>query len=244
MRRATAGVVAVIVLVVLLGGCRGGTNATAKSALSGLAGVGDDVGASADDILRRQQELRGLPDEAFSADDLARRSTLLAQSDGWLAAAVVAEVDDAVALELQRVSTAAGEVVSRATNITDQAFRRDFATVTEELVVGAACGAILDRLAPEEQPAEAGKGSAWVDAAQEGYDKLAARWSGPSFVNLVNWTYYATSVMDDSEQLVEALIDHPEEYVRFAAAPEVRRVLVVYLRTCYSPPKAFTPGTR
>jgi hypothetical protein len=220
----------------------GGTRAAAQSALDDLIRIGQQSSKSVDDIARQQRILRNLPEGDFSADDFARRTAVLAESDGWLAAAVVRDVDSAVATNLATLSEHADEIATASAQTSDRAFLQDLAEVTEDLVMGFACDAVLDVVAPDDKPDEPGQWSKAEDAAQEAYDKLSARWRGPTFVDLVNWVYYADSVAEDGNQLADALLDHPEEYVDFATVPAVQRAFVVYLRTCYSPPKPFTPN--
>ena len=240
-RRTGARLAGVIVLVLLLEGCRGGTTSGAKGAMGALAGIGDDATASADDIARLQQRLSSLDQNAFSADDWARRTAVLEQSDEWLATRVAAEVDAAVAARTGLVGASADEIVTASAQTTNQAFLRDFAAITKDLVVGAACKKILDQVAPDQRPDDPGKGSDWADAAQEAHDKLIAGWASASFRRLVDWDYYARSVSEAGTQFARAVMDDPDAYVDFATVPAVQRAVVVYLRTCYSPPRLFAP---
>ena len=240
-RRALVGVV----VLVLVSACGGGTSSAGKAALRGLGGLGDEAGASADDILRQQRQLRSLSDDVFSNADLERRATLLASSDAWLARAVVTEVDRTVAAAVAEAAASAEQVAAQSALSGDRTFLQDLSEVTKDVLIGQACGVVLDQLAPDERPEQPGKGSKWEEPAQEAVDKLvAARWPFAFVRAAVQWTYYSRSVVKDGEQVAAALSDDPGAYVQFAASPAVSRAAVVYLRTCYDPPRPFAPRGR
>jgi hypothetical protein len=238
----TAAVVTALILLLTAAGCPKATVPQARSALEGFEQLVQQGDTSLDDLLRQRRALEEIPTAQFSEADLTVRSRLLAQSDDLLADTVALDVDGMVRTQLGQLEAQAADIAETATIGTDDpTFVQDFTAVTKDVVVGAACDEILDVIAPDQTPDEPGEGSDWDDAAQEAYDKLLARWNGPTFVNLVDWAYYSQSVAEDGEQLAENLVADPTEYVQFASAPPVQRALVVYLRTCYSPPRGFRP---
>jgi hypothetical protein len=236
------GVVAICLTAVLLAGC-GGTKPAAKSALQGM----DDVlkaGKSAplDDLSRQSDDLRNLPEDYFSKEDLARRNTLLRRSETLMLDLTVLGIDSAVltqkAANPERANLIRQKVLSTATTW-NQKFVKDFQEVTEEIITDVACGQILDQIAPDQKPEDPGADTPAESAAQEAVDKLVLRQWPTGYQHLVNWTSYIASVTTDANQFAQAIDGFSTLQIAALGNPGVRKAVVVYLRTCYSPPKPF-----
>jgi hypothetical protein len=232
-----------VVLLLSTAACGGGTS---KSAQSALRAVDDLVGAGKttplDDLARQRETLRSLPDSAFSAEDLKLRNSLLTRSGSLLVDLHVTLIDNTVRTQLGKLTERANlirtAVLSR-TATWPETFRTDFTNATKEVITEVACGLILDQIAPEQRPSEPGAASTAEKAGTQLLQKLASRWVPTSYQRLVDWQEYAESVATDADQLALNLDGYSEVYIRALSNPGVRKAVVVYLRTCYSPPKPF-----
>ena len=232
-----------VALLLTAAACGGGTSKAAKAALEGLDGlVVAGKSSPLDDLARQRETLRKLPDSAFSKEDLALRSKLLSRSGSILVDLHVQLIDQNVSTQLGKLSEQANliqtAVLSKAGTWPDS-FRTDFRNATKEVITDVACGLILDQIAPEQRPEEPGQATPAEQAGSQLLQKLASRWTPTSYKNLVNWIEYAESVATDAGQLALNLDGYSDLYLQALSNPGVRKAVVVYLRTCYSPPKPF-----
>jgi hypothetical protein len=245
-RRLITAITGTILLATCMAGC-GGTESGARAALSDFRTVVHDNG-SADEVLREYGALKKYPRNSFSDEDWAVRNQLGARADAGLLRSATTIVDAAVARQATELHQQAEQVASGAllSNVQPK-FAQDLREVTEEMMVNVGCGAILDRMAPEERPDEAGLAGLQAEATTpqaEALVKLVARsWNRLSVIRIVNWAYYTNAVIEGATRYASALsdADPPQLYLN-VSRPPVQRALAVYLRTCYRPPKQLSAG--
>ena len=237
-------------LVILLLGTTGCGPTAQQAGRTGASRADDAIRAldnalngnrSTDDLLRQGDDLADLPRGKFTEEQWAARNRLLQSTDQAIMSQSVTRVDATVSAARATAAQDAAQIapaVAAPGAAADAPFMADLAAVTEEAIVEVACGLILDTLAPEEQPAEPGLGADVADAAQGAITKLVARrWQLQTFQHLVDWANYTQSVAEDADQFAQASGGYSAETIDLLARPEVRQAVVVYLRTCYSPPR-------
>jgi hypothetical protein len=233
-----------VALMSTIGACGQATKPAAKTAIETVA---DTVGAGKktppDDLTRQRAALLNFPDEWFSTEDLAVRNALLQRSETLLIDLTVSFIDDAVKAQTNNLALQVMPVRKNVLSLTatwPQQFLADFTDVTKEVTTAVACGKILDRLAPTERPAEPGAASDGELAAQEAQTKLAARrWPTAAYQWLVDWSYYVQSVKKDAGQFALNIDGYSTAHIDALGNPGLRKAVLVYLRTCYTPPKSF-----
>jgi hypothetical protein len=247
---ARGGVVLVCGLLLTLCTACGSTTSVARSALRQVDEVLDVAEPQIDDVMKARSSLEEIPSASFSADDLARRDQLLSSSSRFLAdfdAAALRSAADAIdtryANYLPELQTGADGLVTQtlapSVYSSSPGFKEELEEVTKELVVDAACQRVFDTIVPDERPEEPGRGSDWVDAGSQAIIKLVARrWTRDTFVDTVNWTYYAQSITDQGQQLAASTREIPAlESIVLLSQPPVKQAVLQYLRLCYSPPR-------
>jgi hypothetical protein len=247
---ACAGAALVCGLVLTLCTACGGTTSVARSALRQVDDVLDVAAPQVDDLMKARKSLEEIPPGSFSADDLARRDRLLSSSDTFLAefdSATLRSAADAIdtrfANYLPELQTGTDGLVAQTLTpsvySSSPGFKEELEEVTRELVVDAACQQVFDTIVPDERPKEPGLGSDWVDAGSQAIVKLVARrWTQETFVDTVDWTYYAQSITDQGQQLAASTREAPDsDIIVLLSQPSVKPAVLQYLRLCYSPPR-------
>lgn len=248
--------------VLICAGCSGGTTRTAGTALDNLgtavrsaAGGTDEAVDVADDLKRHVDTLESIGTDEFSESDLARRTRMLEDAREALRQADIALVREAEhAADLFATEEVVGyadelarDVVVRTTygHTTNQDFIAKLEQRTAEVVREAACDAVLDALAPEEaQESDIGRlRKDWVDPSLEVAERLAGQ-DGFRIARLADWVataQYVSEVTAAAEQVAanydEYDLQNPR-LIELAARPPVRHGFVLYLRTCFSPPRS------
>ena len=252
-------------LVLLVSGCGGGAGEAARASMTGAdetvtAGAAAGVVAKVppgvlDDIARPPGRLPAPPRPWFPDEDWVPphrfpppRGPILPGSPRSVRT-VAAETDAALARQTPIVDRNAAQIVADTgppAEQVQQRFLQDVQEVTKDMVIASACSKILDTLAPEERPEEPGKGATWQHTAERAMStavtSLAHKWRPSTWTHLIQWHKYAESVEEDAEQLVQGIDGYSPELVAVAGSPDVRKALVVYLRTCYSPPRLVAAG--
>lgn len=241
------GVFALCLSAILLSGCGATTKPAAKSALTAM----DDIlkvgqKAPLDDLSRQSADLRNLPDGFFSKPDLAKRNALLVRSESLVVDLSILGIDTALVSQKVVGSQQAKLITTSALSTSTtwkQKFVTDFTEVTTEVITDVACGKILDQIAPDQQPTIPGAATPAESATQDAVAKLAARqWPATGYRDLVDWVEYVESVAKNAEQFAQAIDGYSATYIVALGNPGVRKAVLVYLRTCYSPPKPFPAG--
>jgi hypothetical protein len=97
---------------------------------------------------------------------------------------------------------------------------------------------LLDQVAPA--PDEPGEHKAWTDPVQEVVDRMIERrWNPPGpdrWGRFVAWQTYVTGIVQDADQLANALVADPSQTTLFLRPP-VQRAAMAYARFCYPTPK-------
>ena len=198
-------------------------------ALHGQSGVGDDLLENA----RSVKNLSGL-----SAEDLARQRQLLAQTDERILTSAVSAMDNTATSARQTADVAAEATASEAViGDVEPQFIEDLKEVTKELVKEQACQTVLDMVAPA--PDEPVEGKTWTDLVGEVIDRMVARqWKGPweLWSYIVAWDKYKDGVLEDADQLGQALLADPTAVTLFTRPP-VQRAALAYARFCYAVPQ-------
>lgn len=214
------------------------TSATATKALATMTRAAD---SDADDLLRQNKTLIGLPKNDFTDEDWVIRTRALQEAEPFVLDAAADTVDASLVGAYRSAATEAASTASKSltTTTAKQEFLTDLTEVTKDQAISVACGNILDVLAPDDRPAEPGAWSEVQDVVEEVIVKLVTRgWARASVEGAVDWGYYTTSVTEDAERFVAAADGYSTQtVVQLLGRPPVQRALMVYLRTCYSPPR-------
>lgn len=225
----------------------------------GACGGADDLGRAGDEIveggrevLRRAEPAPGpaKPPPARPApprDSENPLSIVPAHQvvDVQLAEALASEIDPLIRAQYQQLDQRAVRVVDTAVPLQPENLpdRYNVQEVTKELIVDAACQVVLDQIAPDQQPEEPGKGSAWTDPAMAAAEKLRARGKLSLAADAMAWVDYGQSVLEDGAQVADAVLADPDPYIRLGTRPPVARAIVVYARMCYAPPRSIGART-
>jgi hypothetical protein len=228
----------------------GGTAQGAKSILVRAGQVLDGAAPQINDVTKARNSLKEIPDTQLSPDDLNLRNrlltsteTILTEYDTTALRLAAGVVDEHFADYVPQLQAGADRVVEVTLAPSVYAgtpkFREELEEVTVELVVDTACQSIFDVMVPDERPEEPGRGSDWTDAGAQAVIKLVARrWTRDSFVNVVNWAFYAQSISDQGAQLAASTRDSRDSNaLQLFARPPVNKAVIQYLRLCYSPPR-------
>lgn len=239
--RATCIVSLCVALLFALSGCPAKSTPAGRQALDTFESfLRGGSNANLADITRRSSDLSGLSRSMFTADDLARRDDLLRQADSRIVSLATLEID----LAARSAESESGVDATRwtwnvvAPRYQNTKFMDDLNEVTQEAIIDVGCEFILDNVAPDKRPVDPGMATDVEEAVYQAMGKMLARsWGWDFLQDAVEWEMYTQSIVEDANQFASAVSGSSPQMIVLFTRPEVNRALLVYLRTCYSPPR-------